>query len=258
MEMLDFSGVPDLRRKIKQVAVTSFISLALQVIIITRSGITLKNAGACMLLLVIHALLLWSLYEALKPGRAYRALGVLNVMLWALFTIGCFLLLSVGFLTIVGLVVLVIVRSIEADEIWIILFLLLMSAGTAVVYVKFYAHAAKMTGQLRKDKYVPSEKPEKWAAACAGAAGLAILMMTVLLFKSSTLTEMAQPGNVGLNRYAAQYATLMASRDGGTATTILRYMASLCQAVSFWAVYLLLKTLRLNWSEQKKAVKKRK
>ena len=255
MKTLVFSGVPDLRRRVNLVAATSLISLALQVIINVKSGITLTNAGACLLLLAMHALLLGSLYGALKPGRAYHALGVLSVTLWVLFSLGSYLLLSTGFVTIVCLVALAITNSIEADEIWIISFLLLMSAGTVFVYVRFYAHAAKMTGQLRKGNYVSSEKPEKWAAASAGAAGLVILMMTVLLIKSSTVTEMAQPGNVGLNRYTAQYANLMAGRDGGTATTILRYMTSLCQGVSFWAVYLLLKTFRLNWPGQKKAGK---
>ena len=133
-----------------------------------------------------------------------------------------------------------------------IMVLLIVLAAMLVILAKFYRYTAKTAKQLKNDTYDGSKKPETWAFVNA-AVSLAMLLLRLIL----VFIPLMRLGNAidHSSSTLSGYLTEALVNSGSTnllSSSIPGMALSLCQCASFYCVYLLLKTVRLNMPVTKK------
>ncbi len=256
MKKVHVSTIPGLKKWIDLIAVFTLAGLVLQAAITFGGGIRLITVIMYLLTLGVNLLLVFSLYAVLKRERTYDALGVISTTLKVVFIGICvlfglliliiliFLLVSIGFVS----------SSVAAGAGSLLLMALaVLIIGTAmlIIVAKYYRYAAKTARQLRYDEYDGSKKPETWAFVNAVVSLVVLLFRSILVLIVPTLfADALSESSSTLSGYLME--SLTNSKRGVLLSDFLSIASSLCQCASFYCVYRLLKTVRLNMLVAKK------
>ena len=132
-----------------------------------------------------------------------------------------------------------------------IMVLLIVLAAMLVILAKFYRYTAKTAKQLKNDTYDGSKKPETWALVNAAVSLAMLLLRLILVFiPLMRLGNAIDQNSSTLSGYLTE--ALVNSGSINLLSSMPGMALSLCQCASFYCVYLLLKTVRLNMPVTKK------
>ncbi len=239
---MDISAIPGIRQRANLITGITVVCLALQAVSAVLDGVTTISAILYLLTLGLNALLLYGLYAALKP-TAYSGLGILSTSSKALFIGSCVLL---GVMGLVILLALILEATAEAGTKWTFLLLALIPAAQVFIRAKYYSQTSKVAKQLKTNTYRPSETPETWAILCAAGFLIYLAVLLILTFVAPALPNAAEEGSI--QHTVAQMTGTLANAEGILFNNILPWIIIALQSAAYFAVYLLLRTLRANAS----------
>ncbi len=253
MKKVHVSTIPGLKKWIDLIAVFTLAGLVLQAAITFGGGIRLITVIMYLLTLGVNLLLVFSLYAVLRRERTYDALGVISTTLKVIFICICVLaglIILILLWTIIGLIT---SGAAAGAGSLLLMALAVLIIGTAmlIIVAKYYRYAAKTARQLRYDEYDGSKKPETWAFVNAVVSLVVLLFRSILVLIVPTLfADALSESSSTLSGYLME--SLTNSKRGVLLSDFLSIASSLCQCASFYCVYRLLKTVRLNMPAAKK------
>ncbi len=256
MKKVHVSTIPGLKKWIDLITIFTLAGFVLQAVNTFMREIRLITVILYLLTLGVNLLLVFSLYAVLKRERTYDALGVISTTLKVVFIGICvlfglliliiliFLLVSIGFVS----------SSAAAGAgslLLMTLAVLIISIAMLVIVTNYYRYAAKTARQLRYNEYDGSKKPETWAIVHLVASLVLLLFQRILVLIVPTLfADALSESSSTLSGYLME--SLEKSKRGIMLSDLLSIASSLCQCASFYCVYRLLKTVRLNMLVAKK------
>ncbi len=249
MKKVHVSTIPGLKSRIDLITIFTLACLTLQAVYTVLGGITVFKAIVYLVSAGANVLLIYNLYATLKRERTFEALDAISKTLKVIFICACVFLGFMGLLVLLCIIILLIGGA-QAGEMWICTVLMAIPTAQMFIRVKYYNHTSKVAKQLENDEYDGSETPETWAIICAASYIVYLFVMLILTFATPAVTELDQSNN--LQRLMAQLADTITKRNNNMLINILTHVTGVLQCASCYAVYLLLKTVRLNMPVQKK------
>ena len=193
------------------------------------------------------------MYAVLRRERTYDALGVISTTLKVIFICICVLfglIILILLWTLIGLITSGAAAG-AGSLLLMALAVLIISIAMLVIVTNYYRYAAKTARQLRYDEYDGSKKPETWTIVYLVASLVLLLFQwTLILIVPTLFADALSESSSTLSGYLME--SLENSKRGIMLSDILSIASSLCQCASFYCVYRLLKTVRLNMPAAKK------
>ena len=122
-----------------------------------------------------------------------------------------------------------------------------------IIHAKFYRYTSKVASQLRYNEYDGSKKPETWALINAVSILVLMIIEFVLAYIAPKLiASLLSNGGETMTTMLMEMIPTEGSRS--LLSSLMSVALSLLQCASFYCVYLLLKTVRLNMPVPKKSV----
>ena len=253
MKKVHVSTIPGLKKWIDLIAVFTLAGLVLQAVNTFSRGIRLISVIGYLLTLGVNLLLVFSLYAVLRRERTYNALGVLSTTLKVIFICICVLaglIILILLWNIIGLITSGVAAG-AGGLLLMALAVLIIVTAIFVILAKYYRYAAKTARQLRYDEYDGSNKPETWALvnAVVSLAVLLLLLILVLIMPKLVADTISESSSTLSGYLMGSFAL---GKSGNLVRVLPDIALSLCQCASFYCVYRLLKTVRLNMPAAKK------
>ena len=251
MKKVHVSTIPGLKSRIDLITIFTLAGLALQGVNTAPGWITSGNVIMYLVVVGVNVLLIYNLYAALKRERTYAALGVISTTLKILFIGMCVLTGLFSLIVLLTLISFNVADSAAGGVLVKIMVLLIVLAAMLVTLAKFYRYTANTAQQLRNDTYDGSKKPETWAFVNAAVSLAMLLLRLILVF--IPLMRLGNAIDQSSSTLSGYLTEALANSGSTNLLSSLPGMAlSLCQCASFYCVYLLLKTVRLNMPVPKK------
>lgn len=251
MKKVHVSTIPGLKSRIDLITIFTLAGLVLQGVNTAPGWITSGNVIMYLVVVGVNVLLIYNLYAALKRERTYAALGVISTTLKILFIGMCVLTGLFSLIVLLTLISFNVADSAAGGVLVTIMVLLIVLAAMLVILAKFYRYTAKTAKQLRNDTYDGSKKPETWALVNAAVSLAMLLLRLILVFiPLMRLGNAIDQSSSTLSGYLTE--ALVNSGSINLLSSMPGMALSLCQCASFYCVYLLLKTVRLNMPVTKK------
>ena len=250
MKKVHVSTIPGLKSRIDLITIFTLAGLVLQAVNIFRGGIRLLTVVFYLVSLGINLLLVCNLYGVLKRERTYNALGVISTTLKVVFIGVC---VFMGIFLLLGLFCVIIFIIGRAETVMLLISIAFLPVGTALIimHAKFYRHTSKVASQLRNNEYDGSKKPETWALINAVSILVLMIIEFVLAYIAPRLiASLLSNGGETMTTMLMEMIPTEGSRS--LLSSLMSVALSLLQCASCYAVYLLLKTVRLNMPVPKK------
>ena len=250
MKKVHVSTIPGLKSRIDLITIFTLAGLVLQAVNIFRGGIRLLTVVFYLVSLGINLLLVYNLYGVLKRERTYKALGVISTTLKVVFIGVC---VFMGIFLLLGLFCVIIFIIGRAETVMLLISIAFLPVGTTliIIHAKFYRYTSKVASQLRYNEYDGSKKPETWALINAVSILVLMIIEFVLAYIAPRLiASLLSNGGETMTTMLMEMIPNEGSRS--LLSSLISVALSLLQCASCYAVYLLLKTVRLNMPVPKK------
>ncbi len=250
MKKVHVSTIPGLKSRIDLITIFTLAGLVLQAVNIFRGGIRLLTVVLYLVSLGINLLLVCNLYGVLKRERTYKALGVISTTLKVVFIGVC---VFMGIFLLLGLFCVIIFIIGRAETVMLLISIAFLPVGTTsiIIIAKFYRYTSKVASQLRNNEYDGSKKPETWALINAVSILVLMIIEFVLAYIAPRLIA-SLPSNGGETMTTMLMEMIPNEGSRSLLSSLMSVALSLLQCASCYAVYLLLKTVRLNMPVPKK------